>query len=309
MRPKLLCYDVSVSMTSNKSAKALPARIHLLVAREAPIVVVIRRKPSRLVHILRWNTKTDEFEAGSWFSGRIYAMRSDVSFDGRYMVYLAMGTTGETWTGVCQLPFLRTVIDWPNQGTWHGGGLFQSATRLEINPGYSQPDALEAISKLTTKLPFDFGILANSGYGEDEGILYPRFQRDGFRRLGPFGEEETVVGSKNYTVLCKDDPGWVTKPSPKHPELRVRYRGYSGGRGRIFEWDLPDHPELLDRRVDWAMYDSLGQLIVARAGILYRYTLDDLLGHQPSGIFDLETLERPVVPVAKNGTDNRTRDT
>jgi hypothetical protein len=57
-----------------------PARLHLLPAKEAPLVVAIRRKPSRLFHIIRINTKTGTYEEGAWFTGKLYAMRCDVSF-------------------------------------------------------------------------------------------------------------------------------------------------------------------------------------------------------------------------------------
>jgi len=282
-------------MSTRNPSEPAPARIHLLAAREAPYVVVIRRKSSRLVHILRWNTQTDEIEHGSWFNGRLYEKRCDLSFDGRYMIYLAMGSTGTTWTGVCKPPFLRTKVDWPNVGTWHGGGVFQSPTRLEINPGQAQEDALDAVAKQGASLPFKIGILANPGYGEDEAVLYPRLERDGFRRAGPHGELRQV-SLRPYTVTSSDDPGWVNRPTPLHPELRVRFRGFFGDRGRVFEWDLPEHPGLLDELVTWAAYDSLGQLIVARQGILYRYTREDLLAQTPSAVFDFESLERPIGP-------------
>jgi len=38
-------------------------------------------------------------------------MRCDVSFDGKFMVYLAMGASSKTWNGICRLPWLTTVID------------------------------------------------------------------------------------------------------------------------------------------------------------------------------------------------------
>ncbi len=253
---------------------------------------MIRRKPSRLVHILRLNTETDEIEAGSWFSGRIYEMRSDLSFDGRHMIYLAMGRTG-TWTGICCPPFLRTVVDWPNVGAWHGGGLFRSSTRLEINAGYAQEDAFRAINKLGKQPLFEFGLLENPGYGEDEGVLYPRLERDGFRRVGPLGQEKQNRGP-SFEIICEEDPGWTYRPSLSHPELRVRYRGFYSDRGRVFEWDLPELPGVLDKYVSWASYDCLGQLIVARLGVVSRYSLPDLLKRSPSVVFDLEPLERPV---------------
>jgi hypothetical protein len=59
-----------------------PARIHLLPAKGAACVVVIRRKPSKCFHVIRWNTRTDELEHGSWFHGKLYPKRCDVSFDG-----------------------------------------------------------------------------------------------------------------------------------------------------------------------------------------------------------------------------------
>lgn len=283
-------------MAPSNSTEPKPARIHLLPAKAAPLVVVIRRKPSRQVHILRWNTHSDEFEHGSWFKGRVYEMQSDISFDGEHMVYLAMGATGETWSGICRPPFLKTLVHWPNTGTWYGGGLFRSPTLLEINPGYALGDARKVIEKVDKQFPFGFGIRENPGYGEDLGVLFPRFERDGFRRLGPMGKETDESSQRQYRTSYLNDPGWVLRPTPSHPELRVRYRGYAGGTGRDFEWDLPEHPGLLDEHVSWAAYDALGQLIVARLGVLTRYCLADLLTHTPSAVFDLESLEPPARP-------------
>jgi hypothetical protein len=58
-----------------------PARIHLLPAKAAPYVVVLRRKPTKWFHVLRWNTETDLIEHGSWFKGTLYSERADVSFE------------------------------------------------------------------------------------------------------------------------------------------------------------------------------------------------------------------------------------
>ena len=104
------------------STPAKPARIHLLPAKEAPYVVVVRRKPSHTFHVIRINTRSGGIEHGSWFRGKLYAMRSDVSFDGQWMVYLAKGAKGKDWNGVCQVPFLKTVLEGENLGTWYGGG-------------------------------------------------------------------------------------------------------------------------------------------------------------------------------------------
>jgi hypothetical protein len=177
-------------------------------------------------------------------------------------------------------------------GSWHGGGVFKSASYVEINPGTVESLALATINDSKESLPFKFGLLENLGFGEDEGVLYPRLERDGFQRAGPLPKEYPVPGRKFVTV-CEDDPGWIIRPSPEHPMLRVRYRGYRSGRRSIFEWDLPEHPGLLDAKVSWATFDALGQLIVARLGVLYKYCLSDFASQTPSSVFDLEALDRP----------------
>ena len=100
------------------------ARIHLLGAKEAPVAVIVRRKPSRTWHILKWNLLTDELTPGSWFRGKLYPMRSDLSWDGRLMSYFAMGSRGDIWSGICEVPFLKTVVHWTNTSTFNGGAVW-----------------------------------------------------------------------------------------------------------------------------------------------------------------------------------------
>jgi hypothetical protein len=80
------------------------SRIHLLAARSAPALVVLQRKRSKLFHVIVIDTGTLRITEGSWFRGKLYPLRCDVSFDGRFMVYLAMGASGKTCNGICRLP-------------------------------------------------------------------------------------------------------------------------------------------------------------------------------------------------------------
>jgi hypothetical protein len=105
----------------------------LLVAKSAPIVVVLQRKRAKLFHVVTINTKRRQVEEGSWFRGKLYPKRCDVSFDGEYMVYLAMGSRGNTWNGVCRLPWLTTLTEADNVGTWFGGGYFENEKVLRTN--------------------------------------------------------------------------------------------------------------------------------------------------------------------------------
>ena len=64
-------------------------RLHALLARDAPVGVVFRRGPSNSVCTVGWNRETDQFELGQWLRGHIYVKRSDISADGRHLLYFA----------------------------------------------------------------------------------------------------------------------------------------------------------------------------------------------------------------------------
>ena len=72
----------------------VPARLHVLLAREAPYAVVIRRGPAKQVCTVGWDRSTDAFTLGQWFKGRIYERRSDLSPDGKHLIYFALSSSG-----------------------------------------------------------------------------------------------------------------------------------------------------------------------------------------------------------------------
>lgn len=238
-----------------------PARIHLLPAAKAPVVIVIRRKPAKLFHIIRVDTDTGKAEHGAWFTGQLYPMRCDVSFDGRWLVYLALGKFGKTWNAVSELPRLTAAAGAENMGTWYGGGYWRSRDVLCLNRWVPAAGA---------KIPFRVEQLDVRYGGEDESVLYPRLERDGWRRRGDnWGRDEEVRRAKQYTVVNTGDDGWERQPSAKHPALIMWYAGYFGT--RVFRFRLPAQPDLLDDDVSWANYDSIGQLVVARKGVVTIY--------------------------------------
>jgi hypothetical protein len=108
-------------------------RLSVLLASEAPVGVVLRRGPSKLVRLVIWDRSNDKFKPGPWFRGRIFADRSDISPDGRHMIYFAMGgvkwaisATRGTWTAISELPSLKATALWGQGDTWGGGGMFTS---------------------------------------------------------------------------------------------------------------------------------------------------------------------------------------
>lgn len=281
--------DLVSSLPVEWTTPQTTARMHILVAHAAARAVVIRRKPSKWVHVINWDTKRDELEHGSWFRGRIYAERCDLSWDGRWMVYLAMGSNGRTWNGICEPPRLRTLVDVPNVGTWAGGGYFSAKRTLQANDVWHSGRSLSEFSR-AGNVPFAIERM-DSG-GEAFPILGLRLERDGWQRAGQFGRSEPItLKHSSYSNLCVDDPGWWCQPTPKHPVLRMFYRGYLVG-GYTFEFQL-DGSDLLGPAVDWATWDAKGDLLVARGGAVERYTLNALKKGVPSFRMDFEDLAPP----------------
>jgi hypothetical protein len=102
--------------------------------------VVFRRGPTKLVRLILWNREHDTFKLGPWFKGRLYPERSDVSPDGRHLIYFAMGgvawaipATNGTWTAISRLPSLTALALWGQGDTWGGGGMFTSNQSYWLN--------------------------------------------------------------------------------------------------------------------------------------------------------------------------------
>ncbi|MBL9117293.1 MAG: hypothetical protein JNJ83_19960 [Verrucomicrobiaceae bacterium] len=285
-------------MKSCSSAQSLPsswtrprtsARLHIRRAHGTPKAVIIRRKPSKLVHVIAWDTDTDNLEHGSWFKGRIYSERCDLSWDGRWMVYLAMGSGVKTWNGICNPPWLSTVTEVPNDGTWAGGGYFSGPETLCANTVWHFDRSLGEFSG-SKELPFLIERLQSGG--EVFPILSWRLERDGWQREGDFGKQKRITLKHSvFSTLCEDDPGWSWQPTSEHPVLRMYYRGYFV-HGYTFEFRL-EGSDLLDPEVEWATWDSKGDLLVARQGSIQRFTLIGLASGAPQFSFDLDTLSAP----------------
>lgn len=268
---------------------APPARIHLLPAKASPYVIVIRRKPTDWFHVLRWNTETDQLEHGSWLKGMLYAKRSDVSFDGNWMVFLTRDFGNyKAWNRVSHPPILEPIVNVDSGSTWYGGGYWTSESILCLN-GWHWPFFRDLKSKVKLALPF--AIEEYSDKFEDRGVLYHRITRDGWSRAGDNWGTETRVESKGYIIECIGDNGWKCQPTPNHPTLRMAYIGYKGG--LQFKFWLEEFPGLIKPKTDWACWDCLGQLIFSCEGILYKFGLNDIRCNTAKTVINLEHLSPP----------------
>lgn len=269
--------------------KQYKSRIHLLAAKQAPVIVILQRRRSKLFHVVKVDAATGRVEEGSWFAGKLYPLRCDVSFDGRYMVYMALGARGQPWTGVCELPWLRTLVEGSTLGTWYGGGYFAGPKSLRTN-GWR--DIKFNAAKST--LPFICHPYASQHGGEDLGVIYERFARDGFVRAGDNWGKDRKLPTYFFRLERIGDDGWHRKFSPAHPGLSVRFAGYFE-HGYTFAFTLEGASELL-QDATWATWDATGKLWVARPGLVQAYTLRDLTRSAPSITIDVDAFEPPAKP-------------
>ena len=128
--------------------------------------------------------KRNKFTVGQWLDGRIYERRSDLSPDGKYMIYFAMNgkwhsETKGSWTAISKTPYLKAIGLWGKGDCWNGGGLFVSNTQYWINHGYGhfimqKPRGLNEVSEVN--LEYAIG-------NECLGVYFPRLVRDGWKLI------------------------------------------------------------------------------------------------------------------------------
>ncbi len=202
------------------------ARVHVLMAREARVGVVIRRGPSKKVCTVLWNRRTDEFQVGQWLNGRIYERRSDLSPDGKFLIYFAMNgrwdseTTG-SWTAISQAPYLKAIALFPKGDCWNGGGLFLDNTSYWLNH-YGETSALWNTHEVRQSQEFS----PPTGYGwECPSVYYPRLLRDGWTYI----EERGFRGARIDVFEKPLREGWILR--------KLAHSQAGAPQGKAVYWD------------------------------------------------------------------------
>ena len=251
--------------------KRFPARIHILLASEARIGVVIRRGPSKQVCTVLWDRENDEFRVGQWLKGRIYERRSDLSPDGKYLIYFAMNGQWQSeakgsWTAISRAPYLKALGLYAKGDCWNGGGFFLNSTSYWLNDGcgHSVLRNTREVSRNMEYQPSD-----NFG-GECPGVYYLRLLRDGwtmedYRNVDRW--KELVVFSKTLWegwVLRKLAHAEIGAPQGKGcywDEHELLNTG-SGARIKCRDWEWAD---VDNKRLVWATNGKLcaGRLTAA----------------------------------------------
>ena len=302
-----------------------PCRLHFLLAREAPVGVLLRRGPSRWVRLIKWNVAEDRFEAGQWFKGRIYEKRCDLSPDGTKFIYFAQKINQRTlndpeysyaWTAISRPPYLTAVALWRKGDCWNGGGLFETNSRVWLNhlPGGSlhpdhRPERLEVIDKI-------------EGRGEDQTVLDKRLARDGWRLIQPWNGrfvesafalsqkrlmekglsfDEMLAESLRLKLYELDtNSGYVTEA----PEIRegpsvdgrLTLRMVMAVRGfrpiYAFSMRSPSGTTVPIEGAEWADWDQRGRVVFARRGKLFAVQPDSTTAWEERELADFNAHKR-----------------
>lgn len=245
--------------------KRFPARLHVLIARDASTAVVIRRGPSKHVCFVHWDRRRDHFELAQWLYGRVYERRSDLSPDGRHMIYFAMnGKWGDTskgsWTAISKAPWMRATVMYAKGNCWFGGGLFLDNSTYWLNNSFLSHTLLHD----NTDLTFNRTYQPPEYYGgECVHVYYNRLQRDGWLLCKL---SERLDGKHHLSVFEKAlTRGWVLR------KLAHEQVGSPEGKGCYWdEHELIDPQGKVRSLPDWEWADEVdGRLVWASQGCLY----------------------------------------
>lgn len=252
------------------------ARIHVILARDAPVAAVLRRGPSKQVLLSAWNLARDTLEHGQWFKGRIYEQRCDLSPNGEYLVYFAASQRPPfgSWTAVSRPPYLTALLLYPKGDCWGGGGSFASDRRLDLNHRVPGETRLAEGYRLPRRL--EVGAFGDyPGRGEDDPIRHQRMIRDGWVLQQAGTGIQRGFDASPWVVY--DPPCIYARPHRVLPALSLERRTV-GLNEKNGPWEIKEHrvtgpgeAVLLDLgRSDWADWDFRGDLLFARDGRLHR---------------------------------------
>lgn len=271
--------------------RAAATTLYLFPASQSPLVLVIRRGPSKCWHFLLWDRDTGIVTPGSWFQGMIYPGACDFSPRGDAMLILAYrgGPEQTTWTAFCRPPSVHAEVYWPQSTTRVGGGFFDG--RLPI--AWINMEEEFAEPAMNGDDPGEFGYV-EAGHPPFGGLT-ERLQRDGWRREGGKRSPRWSKASPRGRVRLVID---VPLPLQPH-EAGSNAQGWEVLKGR-YSLDIPGKPRLPLPDVEWANWNGRGDLCFSQAGVLLRALVEEELGESRM-VFDLNGLkprQRPVTPAA-----------
>ncbi len=273
-----------------------PARLFVLLAREAPVGVILRRGPTQWVQLIKWNTDTDTFEPGQWFKGKIHVYKSDLSPNGKLLIYLASKSGnsfyhpdyGNAWTAISKPPYFTALGLWPyyRNSEIGGGGYFRRNKEVWVNhlDDNTTPHPKHQPKHITVQYPNE--------YAYQRGLYYhllhlnkwtpltfrdpSKYQKPSEWRKGVFRPAITAQhvwfkesGNVKITQMIYGDQryswGYVYPHDLYTPILESEY-------------GIAVNPSSAFSKLDgatWADFDRRGRLVIAKEGKLFIASITD----------------------------------
>lgn len=243
----------------------------MLLARTAPVGVVLRKGPSRWWHLTLWDTRRDRFTSGQWFSGSLYPLKCDLSPDGQLFSYFAgkyrLGARDHgydlTWAAISYPPYFTALALWPVGDTWGGqtmfmdDGTFHVGTLKPHHPDHP-PGRLRVVQH--SYLNLDDPVLWWRSPWESTGWK-PVPLPEGVKKASHF-DRRLATWQKTVQKLCLTRAVDRYDKFPSHrPSVYQISKSESGEELALFE-------------AHWADFDQRGRLVAAVGGRLVEGRVD-----------------------------------
>jgi hypothetical protein len=268
---------------SAKNPPIHPARLFVLLAREAPIGVIFRRGGSDWTQMIKWHTDSDTFELGQWLRGDVKEYNGDLSPDGKLLLYHiyhkrlyyqleAQGRKPDKllyYTAICKPPYFTALELWQNVNS--PSGQFIDNTTVQLYP-YSNPELQPIRTVAQTPLNFE---LRN----HDIEWTGPRItEKNVF--LTNQGWETIQIGKYDVGIL---NPPHIWSKSSNKLSLYASHFGHDfsgkqGGSDNQLTYSvsiLNSGTDILLKSVNWADFDQQGRLVLAKQGKLFSAALQN----------------------------------